>query len=279
MPGYAARDQMSAGASDRYFKRRETRDTNNASATPDFDERVAHRGLIGDGGKEIGDWGSTGDVAAEGSHDYAKPTLRPQFGQIGVSDAVPHPKAQMASDIEFDMFSVVPPGYGEGVDNKMYLYEKAHEDRIRFAPPFYSPGVWLGPLNTQQTMPWQWQTVKHQKDIDGYKNRVSRRIMDGTNYVRSLGESSSGAIGRDVPEYTTNISSSGLRRDRRSPFEPTIHNMHPWTPDVDPPGYALNRRGMKRLFSPWRDPDVRETQPDNGGPTLRKRRALEVIIP
>ena len=87
------------------------------------------------------------------------------------------------------------------------------------------------------------------------------------------------AFGRDVSEMPTSISSSGLKRKAMSPFEPVIQNKHSWTPDLDPAGYGLNKRGFKRLFSAWRDPDVKETQRDNGGPHLKPRRALEEIIP
>jgi hypothetical protein len=76
-----------------------------------------------------------------------------------------------------------------------------------------------------------------------------------------------------------NVSSSGLPRDARSPFEPVIQNKAEWTPTVDPAGYLLGARGWKRPFSALRSPQEHETQRDNGGPHLRKRRALEVILP
>ena len=213
------------------------------------------------------------------NRDESEPTLRPQFGIAGAKDIIPSPRDQLRSDLEFDLFSVVQPGYGEGVDNKQFLYQKAWEQYIRFTPPFFSPGPYLGPLNTRFPMPWQWQTIMSKDDIDHYHTRIIDRRMKAEKAIQSHGEGSAAAFGRDVPEVPVSRSSSGLPRDARSPFEPIIHNKQPWTPAVDPAGYLLGRRGLKRTYSAWRDPDVVEHQRDNGGPTLRRRRALEVILP
>lgn len=207
------------------------------------------------------------------------PTLRPRFGIAAPKDVIPPTTEQLRSDLEFDLFSVVPPGYGEGVSNKLFLYQRAWDDYLRFAPPFFGPGPWLGPLNTVYPMPWQWQTIKSGKDIKGHYDKEMSKLSAAKSVVRSHGEGSAAAFGRDVPEHPVSISSSGLPRDSRSPFEPVIHNTQSWTPDRDPAGYLLGKRGLKRTFSAWRDPDAFEHQRDNGGPTLRKRRSLEVILP
>lgn len=211
--------------------------------------------------------------------DESRATLRPRFGIAAAKDIIPSAREQLRSDLEFDLFSVVKPGYGEGVDNKQFLYQKAHEDYVRFAGPFFSPGVWLGPLNSQQPLPWQWQTVKSQSDINNYNARIIDRRGKAASVIHSHGEGSANVFGRDIPEVASSVSSSGLPRDNRSPFEPVIQNKHPWTPDLDPAGYLLGRRGFKRTFSALRDPDAHEIQVDNGGPHLRKRRSLEVILP
>lgn len=226
-------------------------------------------------------WDKTGDQFIPGSQtqDRATATLRVKYGISGVPNAIPDPHEQLRSDLEFDLFSVVPPGYGEGVDNKLYLQEKMHNDFVHFREPFYSPGTWLGPLNTLQPMPWQWQTVKSQRDINSYHARVANRRRNALGAVREHGAASAAAFGRDVSEAPSSISSQGLKRQLMSPYEPINQLKHPWTPDLDPAGYGLNQRGFKRLFSPWRDPDVKEVQRDNGGPHLKKSRALEEIIP
>ena len=211
--------------------------------------------------------------------DFSEATLRPRYGVAGPEQVIPSGREQLKSDIAFDVFSVVQPGFGEGAENKLFLYEQAHEKLIHFAPPFYGPGQWLGPLNTQRPMPWQWQNVKSKQHIDRYESREQRKMKLAVNQIHAHGEGSAAAFGRDVPELPVSRTSSGLPRDGRSPFEPVIHNFGSWTTTVDPPGHRLNRRGFKRLHSAWRDPDVRETQRDNGGPHLNKRRSLEVILP
>jgi hypothetical protein len=236
--------------------------------------RVAHEETVVGQNKEGGD-----EFMNNPNRDEAEATLRPQFGIAGAEDVIPPPKEQLRSDLEFDLFSVVPPGYGEGVSNKQFLYQRAWEDYIRFAPPFFEPAPWLGPLNTAYPLPWQWQNVKAPADVNRYYSKVASKEAAANKVFNAHGEGSAAAFGRDVPETPMSISSSGLPRDRRSPLEPVIQNSLAWTPEFDPAGYLLNQRGFKRTYSAWRDPDAREVQRDNGGPTLRKRRALEVILP
>lgn len=220
-----------------------------------------------------------GDISTGPHQDVSRATLRPQYGVSGADQAIPDPREQLRSDLEFDLFSVVPPGYGEGVDNKLYLYQKAHEDYVRFQAPFFSPGPWLGPLNTLHPMPWQWQSIKSSNDINNYRARIANRQQHAMKTIREHDEKSTWAFGRDVPQVPTPISSCGLKRSRDSVFEPVIHNKQPWTPYTTPAGVELNRMGTRKWFDPWREPQAMSQQPENGGPTLRKRRALEVILP
>lgn len=211
--------------------------------------------------------------------DHSTPSLRPQYGIAGGESVVPPTIEQIRSDIEFDLFNLVQPGYGEGADNKLFLYQEAWKKFIQFAKPFYSPNNWLGPLNYQHPLPWQWQNVKDSADIARYMKKAAKRMESSARLIANAGEGSLGAFGKDVPEVAHSVSSSGLPRDPRSPFEPVIHNKDPWQPVIDPAGKDLERqRGWKRNFAAWRDPDVPDSQPYNGGPHLRKRRALEVIL-
>ena len=206
-------------------------------------------------------------------------TLRPSYGIAGPGDIIPSKDEQLRSDIEFDMFSVVQPGFGEGVDNKLFLYEEARRKYIIEGGDMFSPGQWLGPTNTLQPLPWQWQNVKAKGDIDHYQSRVLQRQRNAMGAVRAFGAGSVSAMGYDHPQVVSETSSSGMPRPKESVLEPQIENRCAWIPDRDPAGYILNRRGFKRLFSPWRSPYGRETQNDNGGPHLRKRRALAEIHP
>ena len=129
-------------------------------------------------------------------------------------------------------------------------------------------------------MPFQWQAVQDVNRSAKLLQREEDLIPLVNALVRKLGEGSSGVLGRDVGEAPVAVSSQGLRRDSRSVFEPVIQNADNMQPTLDPAGYLLNKRGWRRDFSPWREPQVREIQPPmNRGPHLNKRRSLEVILP
>jgi len=212
--------------------------------------------------------------------DESTATLRPLYGIAGAADHIPSVDEQLRSDIEFDLFNVVQPGHGLGSDNKMFLYQQARDNVIRYRQPMYTPNQYLGPSNYQHPLPWQWQNVKAVSDVTKSLAQVTERIRKVAALVDRMGEKTTEAFGRDVGEAPASISSSGLKRDKNSPFEPVIQLRHAWSPILDPVGKDLDqRRGYKRLFSALRDPDTIENQVRNGGPTLSKRRALEVILP
>ena len=181
--------------------------------------------------------------------------------------------------IEFDLFSQVQPGFGEGATNKLFLYDKVREDQIRYAKPMYGPNAWAGPSNLQHPLPWQWQNTKDIRDIAKYVRESVNRNAETVRFLTQRGEGSLQALGRDIPEMTSAVSDSGLRRDPRCPLEPVIQNQHHWTPVKMLPGSDLEEhRGWRRTFSSIREPERREVQTENGGPTWRKRRSLEVVL-
>ena len=183
MPGFQYNPEFPRG--DMQYARR---DNLGYRAAPQFVTPTAYKGYRGPIGHETAPF--LGDETVGQKPDEAMSTLRPQYGISGAENAIPHPHEQLRSDLEFDLFSVVPPGYGEGVDNKLYLYQKAHEDYVRFKGPFFSPGPWLGPLNTYHPMPWQWQSVKSTHDINNYNARVANRHRQGLATIKAHGERS-----------------------------------------------------------------------------------------
>lgn len=212
--------------------------------------------------------------------DESTPSLRPQYGIGGAKSVIPSVEEQVRSDIAFDLFGQVQPGYGEGVNNKLFEYQQAREGKIRYQNPLYEPNTWLGPLNYQHPLPWQWENVKVFSDIAKSLKESADRNQKAVNLIIKMGEGSIRAFGRDTPEVSKSISDSGLKRDSRSPFEPVIQLTQPRQPFYAPVGKDLDRmQGYKRPFSAMRDPDTVERQSENGGPTMRKRRSLEVILP
>ena len=221
-----------------------------------------------------------GDVLAKGSEsiDHSQATLRPRYGLAGQEDVIPTGRDQLASDLRFDLFSVVQPGFGEGRNNKVYNEEKFRENYVLPTGGFYAPNSWLGPLNTQHPLPWQWQHIKSNTKIDHYNALVQSRKRKGYRATLTVGEGSTQVLGRDYPELRSDVSSSGLARDKRSMFEPSILTQDRMRPVIDPAGVALNQRGFRRDFETWREPLMSEQAWDEGGPTLKKRRALEVVL-
>jgi hypothetical protein len=212
-------------------------------------------------------------------HDESTPSLRPLYGIAGAESVVPSTNAQIRSDLEFDLFSQVQPGHGEGADNKMFLYQQARERGIRYKTPMYDPNVWLGPSNYQHPMPWQWQNVKQMSDIANSLKETAARNEAVVRAIAAVGEGSAQAFGRDVGEIPLAVSDSGLPRDPRSIFEPVIQNSFKWTPVKTAAGKDLDRlHGFKRPYSAQRNPFHPERQIHNGGPVMKKRRALEVIL-
>jgi len=209
-----------------------------------------------------------------------KPTLRPRFGTAGVKDVIPSGKEQLRSDLQFDMFSVVGAGYSEGRDNKLFIRQQQREHNILPVGKEYYPNAWDGPSNYQHPMPWQWQNVKDMQHVKAYIDQTMAEKHHMMMTAIKYGEGTAAGFGRDVPEEPLRVSSSGLPRDIRSPFEPVIHNSHPMRPAVDPAGYLEHKqRGMKRSFSAMRDPFKSEHYRNNNGPILNKRRSLEVVLP
>ena len=219
-------------------------------------------------------------VVLPANTDRATDALRPRYGLVGPRDVIPSPMDQLRSDIAFDMFSFVQPGFGEGSDNKLFKYQQQTENGIQGMGRSFLPRQDDGRLNYQHPMPFQWQCVQDITKSARLLQREEDLIPLVNVLVRKLGEASTGVLGRDVPETPVAVSSSGLRRDPRSVFEPVIQNADNMQPTLDPAGYLLHKRGWRRDFSPWREPQMREIQPPmNRGPHLNKRRSLEVILP
>jgi hypothetical protein len=219
-------------------------------------------------------------VVLPGNVDRATDALRPRYGLVGPRDVIPSPIDQLRSDIAFDMFSFVQPGFGEGSDNKLFQYQQNTENNIQGMGRSFLPRPDDGRLNYQHPMPFQWQSVQDVTRSAKLLQNEEDLVPLVNALVRKLGEGSTGVLGRDVCEAPLSVSSQGLPRDMRSVFEPVIQNADSMQPTLDPAGYLLGRRGWRRDFSPWREPQVREIQPPmNRGPHLNKRRSLEVILP
>lgn len=198
------------------------------------------------------------------------PSMRPKAFLAGAEAVIPDGKSQLQSDVMFDMFSSVSPGFGQGRDNKLYVENEANQEFIRFRDPLYRPRQHSGHVNGIQPLPWQWQDVMPRHLVEGYFKQFNKRIDDLTAMISNVPERVVNTLPTDV---VTVPSSKGCYR-KPSPLEPIINNIQPWLAVQDPAGVFLNKRGFKHTTSSWRDPKRLELDLPNTGPTLSQRRAL-----
>jgi len=214
----------------------------------------------------------------------AEATLRAGYQLDPLANkVVPAPEKQIQSDVLFDMFSVVQPGFGKGADNKLVYENEARENAVRFQEPLFTPrfehgGADIGIAQHVHPLRWQFQPNGVGAQIAAHVQSLEQRISNMNDLLIKAT-----SVGRDVQtlpdvsNYTP--SSQGLPRQQTNLLNPVIDNRARWNPVVEAPGYALNQRGMRHTHSPWSRPFNSEYDPMNSGPVLKKRRSLEVILP
>lgn len=228
------------------------------------------------------------DVAHDDGGDYfthnpthitATDTMRPTYGMASANDVIPSVQDQMASDIRFDMFSQVPDGFGEGQDNKLFLMEQNREAKIRYMAPLDYVGSNIGPIAGVTVPPWQWQRVMKPSQTAQFQSRKRRRLSDAVLTLENNGASSLALTGYDRG-FPYKRSCSGLPRESDSPLEPVIRTDLNWEHVKDPTGVQLNKKQFRLETDAQRMPrQLASSAPLMGGPTLSKRRGLEVILP
>lgn len=214
----------------------------------------------------------------------AEATLRPSF-QLDplATKIIPTPEKQIQSDVLFDMFSVVQPGFGKGVDNKLVYENEARENAIRFKQPMYLPRFEHGNADigiAQHVHPVRWQFQPHGVDAElmQHMRDLNERMIKMQGLMAKA--TALGADPRTLPHVSNHHpSTQGLPRQQLNILRPVIDNRSRWNPVAEAPGFALNKRGLRHLHSPWMEPFHAEHDPMNSGPVLKKRRALELILP
>jgi len=214
----------------------------------------------------------------------AEATLRPGF-QLDplATKIIPTPEKQIQSDVLFDMFSVVQPGFGKGVDNKLVYENEARENAIQFKQPMYLPRFEHGNADigiAQHVHPVRWQFQPHGVEAQLTQHmRDTKQQLDKMQWLLTKA-SALGADPRTLPHVSNHHpSTKGLPRQQMNILRPVIDNRSRWNPVAEAPGFALNQRGLRHLHSPWMEPFHAEHDPMNSGPVLKKRRSLELILP
>lgn len=200
-------------------------------------------------------------------HEFDDPinTIRPDYGLAGAADVVPEPKKQTISDVMFDMFGVVPPGFGNGATNKLFLQQQSWEKFVKYGGKMFGPNTFDGPTCGVKPMPPQWTRLKSDAFIE--QNRKSFNSLHdmaiNTAQRHSVTEQPAGALPIDYGLNST-LSSKKLPRSRASVLMPVISNRAAFQPAFDPPAFQRTEK-RRKLFDPVRHPNMSASSYQNNG--------------
>ena len=220
-----------------------------------------------------------GDAFMNGkeSHNTTTDTLRPTFGIAPANGIVPSYRDQVQSDVLFNDFSIVAPGFGLGVTNKMFLMEEFREKNFVFREPLAEPRKYDGPSGLVLAPPLEFQNEITRRDRNTLKARAFAGEASGVLLERRAGDGSLNTLGDDFGMFQR-VSDKGLKRPRESPLEPIIRTPKAWERVKPLPGFQWDKKDFRRLFDASRYPERFETNPAmSGGPTMNKRNSLSIF--
>jgi hypothetical protein len=205
--------------------------------------------------------------------------LRTEFTEADSRLVIPSDIDQIRSDIEFDMFSVVRPGFGLGADNKLFAFENIRDREIIGKGPLFLPRAYDGPTSGVDTVPLLLQNVLPTNVFQKNKETDNRMIRSGAMTTGMTRKGSLNVLGDDYGQLDS-ISDRGLNRPPESFLEPVIRIDSRWQRAKLDPGFRSSERQFRRLHDSLRYPEhVSPHMNMDGGPTMKKARAsLEVLI-
>ncbi len=213
-------------------------------------------------------------ASAKESHNSSTDTLRPLFGVAPANGVIPSQRQQVQSDILFSDFSIVAPGHGLGVTNKMFLIEEMRDKKIIYAEPLAEPRKYDGPTDGATPPPLEWQNEITRRDRNILAARAIAEASAGTLLEARAGSGSLNVLGDDFGMFQR-VSDKGLKRQADSPFEPEIRLPKAWERVRPLPGIQWARKQARRLFDSVRYPERFEPNVAmEGGPTMNKRNSL-----
>jgi hypothetical protein len=222
------------------------------------------------------DRGGDAFILAKESHNTTTDTLRPTFGIAPANAVIPTKTDQIKSDILFADFSVVAPGNGLGVTNKMFLMEEYRDKEFRFKEPLAEPRSYDGPTGGALPPPLQLQNEITRRDRSTLRQQSIAAEATGALLERRAGEGSLNIHGDDFGMFQQ-TSDKGLKRHSESPLEPQIKTPKAWERVKGLPGIEWSRKQMRRLFDSQRYPErFNVNMAMDGGPIMNKRSALAV---
>jgi hypothetical protein len=215
-------------------------------------------------------------VSAKESHNSSTDTLRPLFGVAPANGVIPSVREQIQSDVLFNDFSIVAPGHGLGVTNKMFLMEEMRDKKIVYREPLAEPRKYDGPTDGVVPPPLKWQNEITRHDRGILAAQAIAEASAGVLLEARAGAGSLNVLGDDFGMFQR-VSDKGLKRYAESPLEPAIRLPKAWERVRPLPGVQWARKQTRRLFDALRYPERLEVNmAQDGGPTMGKRNALAV---
>jgi hypothetical protein len=219
---------------------------------------------------------ASGDEFVNGkeSHNSTTDTMRPLFGIAPPQAVIPSRRDQVQSDLLFTDFSVVAPGNGLGVTNKMFLMEEHRDKNFVYREPLCEPRKYDGPSGLVVPAPLQLQNEITRRDRRMLNEREIAGAASSALLEQRAGEGSLNILGDDYGMFQ-GVSDKGLKRYAESPLEPVNRLPKAWERVKQLPGFQWGRKKFRHLFDAERYPERFEpTIAMAGGPTMSQRNSL-----
>lgn len=216
-------------------------------------------------------------IQAKETVNTATDTMRPSYGIAPANGVIPTKRQQVESDLLFNDFSVVAPGFGLGVTNKMFLMEEERQKKVVYQEPLAEPRKYDGPTNGANVVPLQLQNQITRRDRHTLAAQEFARESSAVVLEQRVGTGSLNVLGDDFG-LLQRVSDKGLKRAADSPLEPIMVTPKAWERVKALPGVQWANKKVRRLFDAQRYPD--RFDPNiamEGGPTMGKRNALSVF--
>lgn len=228
-------------------------------------------------GIPLGERGGDAFVDAKQSRNTTTDTLRPNFGIAPNDGVIPNKRSQIESEVLFSEFSIVAPGHGLGVTNKMFLMEQDQDAKIRFAEPLAEPRSDQGPSGCVQIPRIEFQNQISRRDRALLQERELALESAAVLLEARAGRGSLNIMGDDFG-LLQSMSDKGLKRPREIPLEPILRKPKAMERTRVPAGVQMQSRHMRYKEDALRYPErFQGSLAQKGGPTMSRGNALAVF--
>ena len=173
------------------------------------------------------------DIAAEGSHldllGVHRGNLRARSIVAGSKAVELTPEQELTNDIEFDTFSYVPPGFGQGPTNAIFQDNERHDGEVRYAGKLMQPREYQLPVPIRP-IPIKFQNSVSDAVMNGWFKDAAKELLQEQMATRKV--NASGGSMDVIPDDQNTISSAtgapGLPNAKylRPAFNTTNYFMH-----------------------------------------------------